>query len=109
MSSLKSISIIQTPPAERPNIVTKKPQKMTLPHVEKAKSPETKPAAAPTERAVVEMKQATETKTVAPIEEPTLAAKKKKKDWVLIIAIIVFGILLLVIQFSKQLGIEGFP
>ncbi|GJQ49829.1 hypothetical protein KsCSTR_03840 [Candidatus Kuenenia stuttgartiensis] len=35
--------------------------------------------------------------------------KKKKKDWVLIIAIIVFGILLLVIQFSKQLGIEGFP
>ena len=36
-------------------------------------------------------------------------AKKKKKDWVLIIAIIVFGILLLVIQFSKQLGIEGFP
>ncbi|MDR4508458.1 MAG: zinc ribbon domain-containing protein [Candidatus Brocadiaceae bacterium] len=34
---------------------------------------------------------------------------KKKKDWILIIAIIVFGILLLVIQFSKQLGIEGFP
>ncbi|WP_347274072.1 hypothetical protein [Candidatus Kuenenia sp.] len=35
--------------------------------------------------------------------------KKKEKDWVLIIAIIVFGVLLLVIQFSKQLGIEGFP
>lgn len=34
---------------------------------------------------------------------------KRKKDWVLIIAIIVFGISLLVIQFSKQLGIEGFP
>ena len=34
---------------------------------------------------------------------------KKKRDWILIIAIIVFGILLLVIQFSKQLGIKGFP
>lgn len=34
---------------------------------------------------------------------------KKKKDWVLIVAIIIFGILLLVIQFSKQLGIKGFP
>ncbi|HLE88113.1 MAG TPA: hypothetical protein VI727_10665 [Candidatus Brocadiaceae bacterium] len=55
------------------------------------------------------MKEATEEKTVAPIEESTIAAKKKKKNWVLIIAISVFGILLLVIQFSKQLGIQGFP
>ena len=86
-----------------------KPQKMTSLPVEKGKSPEIKPAAVATERAGVEMKEATEEKTVAIIEEPTLAAKKKKKDWVLIIAIIVFGILLLVIQFSKQLGIQGFP
>ena len=100
---------IQTPQAERPKIETKKPQKMTSPPVEKVKSPEIKPAAVATERAVVEMKEATEEKTVALREEPTLTAKKKKKDWVLIIAIIVFGILLLVIQFSKQLGIEGFP
>ena len=100
---------IQTLPAERPKIETKKPQKMTSPPVEKVKSPEIKPAAVTSERAVVEMKEATEENTVAPREEPTLAGKKKKKDWVLIIAIIVFGILLLVIQFSKQLGIEGFP
>ncbi|WP_179129380.1 hypothetical protein [Candidatus Brocadia sapporoensis] len=36
-------------------------------------------------------------------------AGKRKKNCVLIVAIIVFGILLLIIQFSKQLGIEGFP
>lgn len=100
---------MQTPQAERPKIETKKPQKTTSPPVEKVKSPEIKPAALATERAVVETKEATEKRTVAPKEEPTLAGKKKKKDWVLIIAIIVFGILLLVIQFSKQLGIEGFP
>lgn len=47
-------------------------------------------------------------KTVA-TPEKSLHAFKKKKDWILIIAIIVFGILLLVIQFSKQLGIKGFP
>lgn len=100
---------LQTPLAERPKIETKKPQKMTSLPLEKVKSPEIKPAAVATERAVVETKEAMEERTVAPGEEPTLAAKKKKKDWVLIIAIIVFGILLLVIQFSKQLGIEGFP
>ena len=99
----------QAPPAERSKIETKKPQKTTSPPVEKVKSPEIKPAAVATERAVVEMKEATEEKTVAPREEPAIAGKKKKKDWVLIIAIIVFGLLLLVIQFSKQLGIEGFP
>jgi FtsZ-interacting cell division protein ZipA len=100
---------MQTPQAERPKIEAKKPQKTTSPPVEKAKSPEIKPAAVAAERAVVETKEATEGRTVAPREEPAPAAKKKKKDWVLIIAIIVFGILLLVIQFSKQLGIEGFP
>lgn len=99
----------QAPPVERRKIDTGKPQKITTPTVEKVKSPEIKTAAVATGRAVVEMKEATEEKTVAPREEPTLAGKKKKKDWVLIIAIIVFGILLLVIQFSKQLGIEGFP
>ena len=100
---------LQTPLAERPKIETRKPQKMTSPPPEKGKSLEIKSAAVAAERAGAEMKEATEAKTVAPGEEPTLAAKKKKKDWVLIIAIIVFGILLLVIQFSKQLGIEGFP
>ncbi|MBM4067203.1 MAG: hypothetical protein FJ266_16475 [Planctomycetes bacterium] len=100
---------MQTPQAERPKIETRKPQKTTSPPAEKARSPEIKPAAVASERTVVETKEATEEKTVAPLEEPALAAKKKKKDWILIIAIIVFGILLLVIQFSKQLGIEGFP
>jgi len=100
---------MQTPQAERPKIETRKPQKTTSPPVEKAKSPEIKPVAVASERTVVETKEATEEKTVAHLEEPALAAKKKKKDWILIIAIIVFGILLLVIQFSKQLGIEGFP
>src|SRR3990170_4532103 len=87
-----------------------KPQqkRQTIP-AEKAKTPEPKPAYVASGMAVVERKEATEERTVAPGEEPTLAGKKKKKDWVLIIAIIVFGILLLVIQFSKQLGIEGFP
>ena len=86
-----------------------KPQqkRQTIP-AEKAKTPEPKPAYVASGMAVVEMKEATEEKPVAPVVESTVA-KKKKKDWVLIIAIIVFGILLLVIQFSKQLGIEGFP
>jgi len=49
-----------------------------------------------------------ENKEATPTKEQE-GSSKKKKDWVLIIAIAVFGILLLVIQFSKQLGIEGFP
>ena len=100
---------VQASPAGSPKIDTRKPQKITSPAVEKTKSPEVKSTAVTPGRAGAEMKEATEEKTVAPIDEPTLAAKKKKKDWVLIIAIIVFGILLLVIQFSKQLGIQGFP
>ena len=100
---------LQTPSAERSKIETKKPQKMTSLPLEKGKRLEIKPAAVAPERAGVERKEVAEAKTIAPGEEPTLAAKKKKKDWVLIIAIIVFGVLLLVIQFSKQLGIEGFP
>ena len=47
-------------------------------------------------------------KTVTTPQKPSETVKKKK-DRILIIAIIVFGILLLVIQFSKQLGIKGFP
>ncbi|OQY98399.1 MAG: hypothetical protein B6D35_12165 [Candidatus Brocadia sp. UTAMX2] len=35
--------------------------------------------------------------------------RKRKRERVLIIAIVMFGILLLVIQFSKHLGIRGFP
>ena len=70
---------IQTPPAERPKIETKKPQKMTSPPLEKVKSPEIKPAAVATERAGVEMKEAMKERTFAPREEPTLAAKKRKK------------------------------
>jgi FtsZ-interacting cell division protein ZipA len=64
-------------------------------------------------------KEKNEQKPAHPVAAPTPQTKevtekpaetaKKKKDWVLIIAIIVFAVLLLVIQFSKQLGIEGFP
>jgi len=57
----------------------------------------------------VEIKEAIKEKPPAISQEKAVEEKKKKKDWVLIIAIIVFGILLLIIQFSKQLGIEGFP
>lgn len=48
-------------------------------------------------------------RTTVATPEKALNPAKKKKNWILIIAIIVFGILLLVIQFSKQLGIKGFP
>ena len=78
-SEAKPQQKLQTPPAERSKIDTRKPQKMTSPTVEKVKSPEVKPAAIDTGRAGVKMKEATEEKTVAPIEEPTLAAKKRKR------------------------------
>ncbi len=96
----------QTPPAERPKTEAKTPQKVTSPSGEKIKGQEPKQAAATLKTARVETKEATVTRPVAPLET---SDGKKKKDWILIIAIIVFGILLLVIQFSKQLGIEGFP
>lgn len=57
----------------------------------------------------VEVKKSTKEASAVVFHGKSGEIKKKKKDWVLIIAIIVFGILLLVIQFSKQLGIEGFP
>ncbi|HHT9136909.1 MAG TPA: hypothetical protein ACFYEK_06625 [Candidatus Wunengus sp. YC60] len=100
---------VQSPPAGSPKIDTRKPQKITSPAVEKTKSPEVKSAAVTPGRTSAEMKEATEERAVAPVVEHAVDVKKKKKDWVLIIAIIVFGILLLVIQFSKQLGIQGFP
>lgn len=96
----------QTPPAERPKTEAMTPQKVMSPSGEKIKGLESKQAAATLKTARVETKEATVTKSVAPLET---SDGKKKKDWILIIAIIVFGILLLVIQFSKQLGIEGFP
>ncbi|MBI2470744.1 MAG: hypothetical protein HYV59_05810 [Planctomycetes bacterium] len=99
----------QTPPAGSPKIDSRKPQKITSPAVEKAKSPEVKSAAVTPGMTGVEMKEATVLSSVAPVVEHAVDVKKKKKDWVLIIAIIVFAILLLVIQFSKQLGIQGFP
>ncbi|MCF6148347.1 MAG: hypothetical protein E3K37_06780 [Candidatus Kuenenia sp.] len=58
---------------------------------------------------IAEKEEETQEQSASILPEKTSDEKKKKKDWVLIIAIIVFGILLLIIQFSKQLGIEGFP
>lgn len=78
------------------------------PKVEKTRHREVKSATATQRTTGAGMKEATVLSSVAPDAEHVIA-KKKKKDWVLIIAIIVFGILLLVIQFSKQLGIQGFP
>lgn len=77
-------------------------------------NPETKPQQEPQTpsagkpEAGVEITEVLAEKTAGIFEKPTQTVRKKK-DWILIIAIIVFGILLLVIQFSKQLGIEGFP
>lgn len=75
---------------------TRAQQKIQTPHTGTSKSNSAYPHAVIRERVAI-----------AP-EKPSDTVKKKK-DWVLIIAIIVFGILLLVIQFSKQLGIKGFP
>lgn len=108
---------------ERPQQKTKAPrmeklktnerfsQKITPPPHEKAgkKTESAEPVYRTVETPVVETKgESGEKETVISLEEPRDTAKKKK-DWVLIIAVIVFGILLLIIQFSKQLGIEGFP
>lgn len=93
-----------TAQAEKPRSDVKQQQKTTPLSADKEKNPAPTPAQATQDRALVEMKEATAEKTVASLE-----TVQKKKDWILIIAIIVFGILLLVIQFSKQLGIEGFP
>lgn len=56
----------------------------------------------------IKTKESTVKKTVDSLKKFPETAKRKK-DWGMIIAIIAFGILLLIIQFSKQLGIKGFP
>lgn len=86
-----------------------KHQQKTAPSpVGKGKKLESQPVRAAVERHA-ETKETTAIEMAVAASEKTGEAAKKKKDWILIIAIIVFGILLLVIQFSKQLGIEGFP
>jgi len=98
----------QTPQAEKPKTDVRRPQKTTPLFTDKEKKTESTHTQVAAEIAAVETEEATGEKTVASLEKTTETVKKKK-DWILIIAIIVFGILLLVIQFSKQLGIEGFP
>ena len=99
---------MQTPQAEKTKIDVSRPQKTMPLFTDKEKKSESKYTQVATEIAAVETEEATGQKTVASFEKPAETGRKKK-DWILIIAIIVFGILLLVIQFSKQLGIEGFP
>jgi hypothetical protein len=100
----------KSPRAEKLKTNDRFPQKMTSPpHEKTGKKVETGLACGTVEVPAVETKEEAEKKeTIISLVEPGDTAKKKK-DWVLIIAIIVFGILLLIIQFSKQLGIEGFP
>ncbi len=92
------------PQTEKPKPDVKHQQKTIPLFTDKEKKQVLTQTQATPDTALVETKEATVEKTVASSE-----TVKKKKDWILIIAIIVFGILLLVIQFSKQLGIEGFP
>jgi hypothetical protein len=100
---------MQTPQVEKPKTDVRRPQKtMPLFTTDKEKKAESKHTQFSAEIATVETEEVTGEKTVTSLGKTTETAKKKK-DWILIIAIIVFGILLLVIQFSKQLGIEGFP
>ncbi len=76
---------------------------------EKVKSVEAKPSYRDVEAPAVEIEEETIDKEAFISLEELGGDTAKKKDWVLIIAVIVFAILLLIIQFSKQLGIEGFP
>lgn len=98
---------MQTLQSEKSGTEVRRPQKTTPVFPDKGKKSESKHTQLAAEITAVETEEATAEKTLASLEKPAKAVKKK--DWVLIIAIIVFGILLLVIQFSKQLGIEGFP
>lgn len=76
---------------------------------EKVKRVEVKPSYGDVEVPAIEIEEETiDKEAFISLEEPG-DDTAKKKDWVLIIAVIVFAILLLIIQFSKQLGIEGFP
>lgn len=99
---------MQSQQAEKPKTDVKPPQKTVTISGDKDKKSETGRTQVTTEMIAVETEEAAGEKTVASLGKP-LETAKKKKDWILIIAIIVFGILLLIIQFSKQLGIEGFP
>lgn len=89
--------------------ITSPDQKKTTPFLpDKHTKTKLKPLQADPESADAGMKVSSGEKSPALSYTPQ-ETDKKKKDWILIIAVIVFGILLLVIQFSKQLGIEGFP
>lgn len=101
----------KSPQAEKLKTNDRFPQKRMTPppHEKTRKKVDVELASGTMEVPVVEANNETGKKeTIFSLNEPGDTAKKKK-DWVLIVAIIVFGILLLIIQFSKQLGIEGFP
>lgn len=99
---------IQTPQVKKPETGVNWLQKTEPFAADKERKPGSKHPEIATETVAIEKEKATVIKTVASSEK-TAETVKKKKDWILIIAIVVFGILLLAIQFSKQLGIEGFP
>ncbi|NUO08384.1 MAG: zinc ribbon domain-containing protein [Candidatus Brocadia sp.] len=99
---------VQTLQAEKPKGEVRRPYKTIPSFTDKEKKAASKQTHVVAEIVAGETKEATGEKTVASLKRPTETVKKKK-DWILIIAIVVFGVLLLVIQFSKQLGIEGFP
>ncbi|MDQ1272346.1 MAG: hypothetical protein QG591_976 [Planctomycetota bacterium] len=99
---------MQTQSAEKPKADVRRPHKTTPLLPDKNNKSELQPTQSALEAADVETKEPAGEKAATSSDKPQETAKKKK-DWILIIAVIVFGILLLVIQFSKQLGIEGFP
>ncbi len=99
---------VQPTQAEKSMVDLKKQQKTPQQFTEKGKKTELTQVSQIKETILVEAKESKAKEVVATAEIPVVTTKKKR-DWVLIIAVIVFGILLLIIQFSKQLGIEGFP
>lgn len=99
---------VQPQQAEKSKTNSKQQPKTPQPFTEKGKKTEPTQVSQIKETISVEAKASKAEEVVASAERPVVTAKKKR-DWVLIIAVIVFGILLLIIQFSKQLGIEGFP
>ena len=99
---------MQTQSAEKPKADVRRPHKTTPLLPDKNNKSELQPTQSALEAADVETKEPAGEKAATSSDKQQETAKKKK-DWILIIAVIVFGILLLVIQFSTQLGIEGFP
>jgi FtsZ-interacting cell division protein ZipA len=99
---------VQPPQAEKSKADLKQQQKTPQQFTEEGKKTELTQVSQIKETISVEAKESKAEEVVASAERPVVTAQKKR-DWVLIIAVIVFGILLLIIQFSKQLGIEGFP